>query len=80
MQTCSIESGPRDRDEIRASADILELDGITEDDPFVLLTALHLGPGARILSNDVMRQHHNALSSSTENGCVWIHGNCYGIV
>ena len=40
----------------------------TEDDPFVLMTALHLGPGARILSNDVMRQHHFALSSLAENG------------
>ena len=43
----------------------------------MLLTALHLGPGARILSNDVMRQHHSALSSLTEDGCVLIHATCY---
>ena len=50
----------------------------TEDDPFVLLTALHLGPGARILSNDAMRQHHAALSSlHAENGCVSNHATCY---
>ena len=44
----------------------------------MLLTALHLGPGARILSNDVMRQHHSALSSLTENGCVLIHATYCG--
>ena len=47
---------------------MFQLSPRTEDDPFVLMTALHLGPGARILSNDVMRQHHYALSSLTENG------------
>lgn len=44
---------------------VVTLSAVTQDDPYMILAALHSGQGCKILTNDYLRQHHYLLAKAS---------------
>ena len=50
---------------INRMATVVTLDQVTQDDPYIILAALHSGSGCKIVTNDNLTQHYASLAKGS---------------